>query len=133
MAIIGTFTVADNGYTGSVRTLTLNVRAKFVAISRRGQGRLVVLAPWSGGDVAGPNCVSVSTLKSAARCFNLAMMQRARKLVRMSQDDLSSFCLRAGLRLFATLAMVQGADRGCAGPVTRPDAVTSGCDSLGWI
>ena len=110
MAIIGTFTVADNGYTGSVRTLTLNVRAKFVAISRRGQGRLVVLAPWSGGDVAGPNCVSVSTLKSAARCFNLAMMQRARKLVRMSQDDLSSFCLRAGLRLFATLAMVQGAD-----------------------
>jgi uncharacterized protein (DUF736 family) len=31
MATIGTFTAADNGYTGSVKTLTLNVKAKFVA------------------------------------------------------------------------------------------------------
>ena len=30
MATIGTFTAADNGYTGSVKTLTLNVKAKFV-------------------------------------------------------------------------------------------------------
>ncbi len=30
MAIIGTFTAADNGYGGSVKTLTLNFRAKFV-------------------------------------------------------------------------------------------------------
>jgi hypothetical protein len=29
MATIGTFTAADNGYTGSVKTLTLNVKAKF--------------------------------------------------------------------------------------------------------
>ena len=34
MATIGTFTAADNGYTGSVNTLTLNVKAKFVAIEK---------------------------------------------------------------------------------------------------
>ena len=31
MATIGTFTASDNGYTGSVKTLTLNVKAKFIA------------------------------------------------------------------------------------------------------
>ena len=31
MATIGTFTASENGYTGSVKTLTLNVKAKFVA------------------------------------------------------------------------------------------------------
>jgi len=31
MANIGTFTAADNGYTGSIKTLTLNIKAKFVA------------------------------------------------------------------------------------------------------
>ena len=30
MATIGTFTAADNGYGGSVKTLTLNFRAKLV-------------------------------------------------------------------------------------------------------
>jgi uncharacterized protein (DUF736 family) len=30
MATIGTFTASDNGYTGSVMMLTLNVKAKFV-------------------------------------------------------------------------------------------------------
>jgi len=30
MATIGTFTAADNGYGGSVKTLTLNFRANFV-------------------------------------------------------------------------------------------------------
>jgi len=35
MATIGTFTAADNGYTGSVKTLTLNVKAKFVAAERK--------------------------------------------------------------------------------------------------
>ena len=34
MAIIGTFTASDNGYTGSVKTLTLNVKAKFVATEK---------------------------------------------------------------------------------------------------
>jgi uncharacterized protein (DUF736 family) len=34
MATIGTFTAADNGYTGSVRTLTLNVKAIFVATEK---------------------------------------------------------------------------------------------------
>jgi uncharacterized protein (DUF736 family) len=34
MAIIGTFTAADNGYTGSVRTLTLNLKVKFVATEK---------------------------------------------------------------------------------------------------
>jgi uncharacterized protein (DUF736 family) len=31
MATIGTFTAADNGYTRSVKTLTLNAKARFVA------------------------------------------------------------------------------------------------------
>ena len=34
MATIGTFTASDNGYTGSVKTLTLNVKAKFVATDK---------------------------------------------------------------------------------------------------
>jgi uncharacterized protein (DUF736 family) len=34
MATIGTFTAADNGYTGSIKTLTLNVKAKFVATEK---------------------------------------------------------------------------------------------------
>ncbi|WP_315763813.1 DUF736 domain-containing protein, partial [Bradyrhizobium sp. SZCCHNR2009] len=31
MATIGTFTASDNGYTGLIKTLTLNVKAKFAA------------------------------------------------------------------------------------------------------
>jgi uncharacterized protein (DUF736 family) len=31
MATIGTFTASDNGYTGSIKTLTLSIKAKFVA------------------------------------------------------------------------------------------------------
>jgi uncharacterized protein (DUF736 family) len=31
MATIGTFTALDNGYTGSIKTLTLNIKAKFAA------------------------------------------------------------------------------------------------------
>jgi uncharacterized protein (DUF736 family) len=31
MSTIGTFTALDNGYTGSIKTLTLNVKAKFIA------------------------------------------------------------------------------------------------------
>ena len=31
MATIGTFTAQDNGFTGSIKTLTLNIKAKFVA------------------------------------------------------------------------------------------------------
>jgi uncharacterized protein (DUF736 family) len=31
MATIGTFTPSDNGYSGSIKTLTLNIKAKFVA------------------------------------------------------------------------------------------------------
>jgi uncharacterized protein (DUF736 family) len=31
MSSIGTFTASDNGYTGSIKTLTLNVKTKFVA------------------------------------------------------------------------------------------------------
>jgi len=31
MATIGTFTASDNGYTGSIKTLTLNIKTKFVA------------------------------------------------------------------------------------------------------
>jgi uncharacterized protein (DUF736 family) len=34
MANIGSFTAAENGYTGSVKTLTLNVKAKFVATEK---------------------------------------------------------------------------------------------------
>lgn len=29
MATIGTFTAQDNGYVGSIKTLTLNIKAKF--------------------------------------------------------------------------------------------------------
>lgn len=31
MAIIGTFTASDNGYIGSIKTLTLNIKARFAA------------------------------------------------------------------------------------------------------
>jgi uncharacterized protein (DUF736 family) len=31
MATIGTFSASDNGYSGSIKTLTLNIKAKFVA------------------------------------------------------------------------------------------------------
>jgi uncharacterized protein (DUF736 family) len=31
MATIGTFAASDNGYTGSIKTLTLNIKTKFVA------------------------------------------------------------------------------------------------------
>ncbi len=31
MATIGTFTASDNGYTGLIKTLTLNIKAKFAA------------------------------------------------------------------------------------------------------
>jgi hypothetical protein len=31
MPTIGTFTASENGFTGSIKTLTLNIRAKFVA------------------------------------------------------------------------------------------------------
>jgi uncharacterized protein (DUF736 family) len=31
MATIGTFTATDNGFVGSIRTLTLNIRARFAA------------------------------------------------------------------------------------------------------
>jgi len=34
MATIGTFTASDNGYAGSVKTLTLNVKAKLVATEK---------------------------------------------------------------------------------------------------
>jgi hypothetical protein len=42
-------------------------------------------------------------------------MQRRRKFIGISQDDLSGFRPRAKPRLFDTLAMVQGTDRGGAG------------------
>ncbi len=31
MATIGTFTASDNGFMGSIKTLTLNIKARFVA------------------------------------------------------------------------------------------------------
>jgi uncharacterized protein (DUF736 family) len=34
MATIGTFTASDNGYTGSIKTLTLNIKAKFVSTEK---------------------------------------------------------------------------------------------------
>jgi len=34
MATIGTFTASDNGYTGSIKTLALNVKANFVATEK---------------------------------------------------------------------------------------------------
>jgi uncharacterized protein (DUF736 family) len=34
MTAIGTFTGSDNGYTGSVKTLTPNVKAKYVATEK---------------------------------------------------------------------------------------------------
>lgn len=37
MATIGTFTAENNGFTGSVKTLTLNVKAKFVATEKENE------------------------------------------------------------------------------------------------
>lgn len=34
MATIGTFTKSENGYTGSVRTLTVNAKARIVAVEK---------------------------------------------------------------------------------------------------
>ncbi|MGM4954125.1 DUF736 domain-containing protein [Bradyrhizobium barranii] len=34
MATIGTFTASDNGYIGSIKTLTVNVKAKFAAYEK---------------------------------------------------------------------------------------------------
>ncbi|MET3262836.1 uncharacterized protein (DUF736 family) [Bradyrhizobium japonicum] len=34
MATIGTFTASDTGYTGSIKTLTLNIKAKLVAAEK---------------------------------------------------------------------------------------------------
>jgi uncharacterized protein (DUF736 family) len=34
MAIIGTFTKSSDGFTGTIKTLTLNVKAKLVAADR---------------------------------------------------------------------------------------------------
>ncbi|MDH1180089.1 DUF736 domain-containing protein [Achromobacter mucicolens] len=39
MANIGTFTAQDNGYTGTVRTLTLNVKVKFVPVEKTDNGK----------------------------------------------------------------------------------------------
>ena len=36
MATIGTFTASDNGYVGSIKTLTLNIKARFAPV-REGQ------------------------------------------------------------------------------------------------
>ena len=41
MATIGTFTAADNGYGGSVKTLTLNFRAKFVPTEKDTDYRII--------------------------------------------------------------------------------------------
>jgi uncharacterized protein (DUF736 family) len=37
MATIGTFTAADNGYTGAIKTTTLNFKAKFVATEKENE------------------------------------------------------------------------------------------------
>ncbi|MGX0964272.1 uncharacterized protein (DUF736 family) [Bradyrhizobium japonicum] len=34
MATIGTFIAADNGYIGSIKTLTLNIKARFAAFEK---------------------------------------------------------------------------------------------------
>jgi uncharacterized protein (DUF736 family) len=34
MATIGTFTASDNGYTGMIKTVTLSIKAKFVASAK---------------------------------------------------------------------------------------------------
>jgi hypothetical protein len=83
--------------------------------------------------VAGPNCVSVSTLMQQPRCFDLAIMQRRRKLVDMHQDNLSSFRPRKGRGCFVTLTDRSRRRSRLRGLVTHPDAVTSGFDALNWI
>jgi uncharacterized protein (DUF736 family) len=37
MATIGTFTRSENGFTGTIRTLTLNVKARFVAAAKENE------------------------------------------------------------------------------------------------
>jgi uncharacterized protein (DUF736 family) len=41
MATIGTFTASENGYTGSIKTLTLNIKAKFVASEKEHDYRIL--------------------------------------------------------------------------------------------
>ena len=58
MANIGTFTAADNGYTGSIKTLTLNIKAKFVAAGDKDNDK--ALLKWS--------CSNGSATKHSDRC-----------------------------------------------------------------
>jgi hypothetical protein len=72
------------------------------------------------------------------------MMRRARKLIGMSQDDLSS--IRPRPKPYPRSPATMAGDRGCSspwrsfkaqiesgGPARCPDAATSGCDSLSRI
>jgi uncharacterized protein (DUF736 family) len=53
MAIIGTFTQNGNGLTGSVKTLTLNAKLRFVPVEKR-----ATRAPTSGSSPAPPTSSS---------------------------------------------------------------------------
>jgi hypothetical protein len=59
-------------------------------------------------------------------------MQRRRKLIDMSQDDLFSFRPRSGRGCSPPWRWFK-AQIEAGGPVTHPAAVTSGCGSLSWI
>lgn len=71
MANIGTFTANDNGFVGTIRTLTLNVKAKIVPNDDKAKGNSPdfrietvsgydVGAAWSKVSEAGRNYLSVS-------------------------------------------------------------------------
>jgi hypothetical protein len=59
-------------------------------------------------------------------------MQRRRKLIDMSQDDLSSFRAHPGRGCSSTLRSFKARIE-AGGPLTQPDAVASRCDSLSRI
>ncbi|HLG89125.1 MAG TPA: DUF736 domain-containing protein [Alphaproteobacteria bacterium] len=69
MATIGTFTKSDNGYTGSVRTLTVNAKARITPVERKEKdkapdyrvfaGTAEIGAAWKKTSEAGREYVSV--------------------------------------------------------------------------
>lgn len=49
MAIIGTFTKTDDGYVGTIRTMTINVKAKFLQNSEKANDKAPDYRVFAGG------------------------------------------------------------------------------------
>ena len=49
MATIGTFTATKDGYVGTIRTMTINVKTKIVANDHKGNGKAPNFRVYAGG------------------------------------------------------------------------------------